>query len=104
MAIDPQIASLLILNKPISTREISGSLFAFVFKYFFFLMWTVFKVFVEFVPISLLFYGCVCLFVFRREACGTSLPEQGLNLNPLHWKAKSPPPDCQGSLGLVLVT
>ena len=46
-------------------------------------MWTIFKVSVEFVEILLLSYVLVSWHV------GSYLPDQGLNLNPLHWKVKS---------------
>ena len=48
-------------------------------------MWTIFKVFIEFVPILLLFlyFG-----FFGREACEI-FPDQGLNLYPLYWQADS---------------
>ena len=41
-------------------------------------MWITFKVFIEFITISLLSY----VLFFR-------LPDQGSNLQSLHWKAKS---------------
>lgn len=51
----------------------------FLLKIFFFfnifLMWTVFKIFIEFVPILLLF--CV-LFFFGCEACGILASDQGI--------------------------
>ena len=43
-----------------------------------FLMWITFKVFIEFITISLLSY----VLFFR-------LSDQGSNLQSLHWKAKS---------------
>ena len=46
-------------------------------------MWTIFKVSVEFVEILLLSYVLVSWHV------GSYLPDQGLNLNPLHWKVNS---------------
>ena len=46
-------------------------------------MWTIFTVSVEFVEILLLSYVLVSWHV------GSYLPDQGLNLNPLHWKVKS---------------
>ena len=51
---------------------------------FFFLLWTIFKVFIEFVTILILCFG----FVVVRHV-GSQLPDQGSNLYPLHWKAKS---------------
>jgi len=47
-------------------------------------MWTVFKVLVEFVMTLLVSYG----FLAVRHA-GSYLPDEGLNLHVLHWKAKS---------------
>ena len=47
-------------------------------------MWTIFKVFIEFVTILILCFG----FVVVRHV-GSQLPDQGSNLYPLHWKAKS---------------
>ena len=64
-------------------------LFVFL-KYF--LMWTICEVRIEFVTILFLFYVFlfVCLFVFYgQEAYGISAQNQGLNQDPLHWKAKS---------------
>ena len=49
-------------------------------------MWTIFKVFTEFVTILLLFY--VFSFLATRRV-GSELPDQGLNLCRLLWKAKS---------------
>ena len=47
-----------------------------------------FKVFTEFVTILLLFYVFGFL-AARRVGCW--LPNQGTDLHPLHWKAKSEP-------------
>ena len=58
----------------------------FFFKIFFFLMWTIFKVFTEFVTILLLFY--VFGFLAVRHV-GSWLPDQGWYPHPLHWTAKS---------------
>ena len=52
----------------------------------FLLMWTIFKVFIEFVTILLLFY--VFSFLATRRV-GSELSDQGLNLYRLLWKAKS---------------
>ena len=54
-----------------------GALFLFVLKlfFFFFLIWTIFKVFTEFVTILLLFY--VSIF-WPREACGILAPRPGI--------------------------
>ena len=49
-------------------------------------MWTIFKVFIEFVTILLLFY--VFSFLATRRV-GSELSDQGLNLYRLLWKAKS---------------
>ena len=57
--------------------------FLFFFK---FLMWTIFKVFVEFVTITLLFYD-FGFFSFGHKSCGLlAPPNQGLNQHPLHWQ------------------
>ena len=48
-------------------------------------MWTILKVFIEFVTILLQFYTLV----FVLKACGILAPHQGLNLHLLHWRAKS---------------
>ena len=60
-----------------------------------FLMWIIFKVFIEFVTVLLLFFFFFsfkfCLFVcfLVEEHLGSSFPDQGSNLYPLHWKEKS---------------
>ena len=47
-------------------------------------MWTIFKVFTEFVTILLVFY------VFWPQSMwDLKLPKEGLNSQPLHWEAKS---------------
>ena len=46
-------------------------------------MWTIFKVFIEFVTILLLFS---CFGVLALRHVGSYLPDQGSNLHPLHWK------------------
>ena len=48
-------------------------------------MWTIFKVFIEFVTTLLLFFVLV---FFGREACGILAPPSplGIELMPLHWK------------------
>ena len=52
-------------------------------------MWTIFKVFIEFVTIWLLF----CFWFFDHEACGMLVPGPGVETVciafPLHWKTKS---------------
>ena len=58
-------------------------------------MWTIFKVFFEFVTILLMFYGLFFFLAVRHVR--SLLPDQGLNPHPLHWKGKSKPLDCQGS-------
>ena len=56
-------------------------------------MWTIFfSSLIEFHTMLLLFYVFLVL-----KACGSLVPEQGLNPCPLHWKAKSQPLDHQGS-------
>ena len=57
-------------------------------------MWTIFKVFIEFVAVLFLFY--VLVFLALRPV-GSWLPDQGLNPYRLHWKVESWPQDCQGS-------
>ena len=52
--------------------------------FFFFLMWTIFKVFIEFVTMLLLFY---VLFFWPGGMWDPG--DQGSNLQPLSWKAKS---------------
>ena len=49
-------------------------------------MWTIFKVFIEFVIRLLPFYGADLL---ALKHMGSEFPNQGLNPYPLHWKAKS---------------
>ena len=47
-------------------------------------MWTIFKVFIEFVTILLLcFHSLAVMYV------GSSLPDKESDPQPLHWKAKS---------------
>ena len=72
---------IMLLTKLLST--VKGTLRAKYFKIF--LMWTISKVFIESVTILLLFY----VLFFSCEAWDLSLPYHGLNLHPLHWKAKS---------------
>ena len=48
-------------------------------------MWTIFKDFIEFVTIFLLFYA---LILATRDAQSWH-PDPGLNPQPLHWAAKS---------------
>ena len=54
-------------------------------------MWIIFKVFIEFVTILLLFYVFIFVFFvfffFGQEACGIVGPRSGME--PLHWRAKS---------------
>ena len=64
-------------------QENARLLFHSFFKdlFFFFLMRTTFKVFTEFVTISLLFYVLVSL---APRPVGSQIADQGSNLNPLH--------------------
>ena len=48
-------------------------------------MWTILKVFIEFVTILLLFM----FWFFGHEACGFLVSPPGLEPAPLHWKVKS---------------
>ena len=48
-------------------------------------MWTIFKVFIEFVTVLLLFY----VLLFGCQACGILAPHQGSTPRPLHWKGES---------------
>ena len=52
---------------------------------------------IELVTILLLFY------VMASSQVGSELPDQGLNLHPLLWKAKSKPLDHQGSPGILFL-
>ena len=45
-------------------------------------MWTILKIFTEFLTVLLLFYAVV-------SWSGSQLPDQGLNPHSLHWKVKS---------------
>ena len=45
-----------------------------------------FKVFIEFVTV---FASVLCFGVLTARHVGSELPNQGSNLYPLHWKAKS---------------
>lgn len=56
--------------------------------FFFFKTWTIFKVFTELITTLLLVYALVLL---ARRRMGSQLPDQELNPNPLHWKAKFNP-------------
>ena len=60
--------------------------FYFLFKKYFF-MWTIFKVFIEFVTVLLLFYVFLGGFLAMKHV-GPQLPNQGSNVHPLHWKVK----------------
>ena len=64
----------------------------------FFLMWTIFQVFIEFITILFLFY---ILLILASRHVESQLPNQGLNPSLLHWKAKSQPTDWQGSPSLM---
>ena len=60
-----------------------SSISFFFFKVF--LMWIIFKIFIEFVTILLLLD---VLGFWPQGLCDLSLPNKGLNSYPLHWKAK----------------
>ena len=80
----PSLYSCLI---PLATSHPNPIFRGFLF-FFKFLMWTIFKVFVEFVTIMLLFYD-FGFFSFGHKSCGLlAPPNQGLNQHPLHWKVK----------------
>ena len=57
-------------------------------------MWTLLKVSTTFITTVLLF---LCFRFLAARHVGSYLPDQGLNLHPLHWKVKSEPLDCWGS-------
>ena len=50
-------------------------------------MWTIFKVFIEFVTVLLLFYVFLGG-VLAMKHVGPQLPNQRSNVHPLHWKVK----------------
>ena len=52
---------------------------SFFFKDFFFLMWTIYKVFIEFVTILLLFF---MFWFFGNEACGILVRQSGIEPAP----------------------
>ena len=54
----------------------------FYFLKIFFFPWAIFKVFIEFVTIFLLFHGFKFLF-FDRKACGLLVPQPGIEPVPL---------------------
>ena len=56
----------------------------FYFILLIFLMWAIFKVFIEFVTILLFFF-----FFFGCEASEVLDPWPGIGRHPLHWKVKS---------------
>ena len=62
-------------------------------------MWTIFKVIIEFVTILLVVYVLIFLAISH---VGSSLPDQGSNLHPLPWQAKSQPLDHEGSPRYVI--
>ena len=71
----------------------------YLFLKFLFLMWMIFKVFIEFVTILFLFY----VWVFGPEACGILAPLPGIKTTPFALKGevptnrpqwKSPPSNC----------
>ena len=49
-------------------------------------MWTIFKVFTKGITVLLLFF---CFIFLATRHVASWLPDQGLNMHPLHWKAKS---------------
>ena len=57
-------------------------------------MWSILKVFIEFVTMLLLFY--VLVFLATRHV-GSQLPDQGLNSDPCIGRGNPRPLDCQGS-------
>ena len=57
-------------------------------------MWTILKVSTTFITTLLLF---LCFRFLASRHVGSYLPDQELNLHPLHWKVKSEPLDCRGS-------
>ena len=59
-----------------------------------FLIWTIFKIFIEFVTLLLLFYVLV---FWPQPTWDSLLPKQGSNPDPEHWKVMSQPLDHQGS-------
>ena len=65
-----------------SLGPLSSFFLVFLFKIFF-LTWTIFKVFIEFVPTLLLFHDLVFL---AEGRVGSWLPDQGLNPYPMHCK------------------
>ena len=73
------------LDKHLSTIGIWGCM-TFFSNFFFFLMWMIFKVFIELVTVLLLFNVLVFL---AKSHMGSWLPNQGLNPHPLFWKVKS---------------
>ena len=82
------------MDLEVETGVPASDLFFFFFKIFFlFLMWTIFKAFIELVPMLLLLY----VLVFWPQGMWDQLPDQGLNLHPCtgrwnlnHWTAPSP--------------
>ena len=59
-------------------------------------MLPIFKVFIEFVILSLLFYVLGSFFLAPRHV-GSLLPDHGLDHHPLHWGSKVLTRDCQGN-------
>ena len=60
----------------------------------FFFMWTILKVSTAFITTLFLF---LCFRFLASRHAGSYLPDQGFNPDPLHWKVKAEPLDCQGS-------
>ena len=79
--------------QPASRSSFSILSFSYVsIVYFFktFLLWAIFKVFIEFVIISLLFYVCFYVSVFQFQGMwDLSFPSRDWVLYPLPWKVKS---------------
>ena len=60
--------------------------------FFFFLLWVIFEVFIEFVTILFRVFG----FLAARHR-GSELPDQGSDPHFLHWQVESYPLDHQGT-------
>ena len=57
-------------------------------------MWTIFKIFIGFVTVLLLFYALVFL---ATRYMGSLAPQPGIKPTPPHWKAQPLTLDHQGS-------
>ena len=72
-----------------------GNLLGFIFlSFFFFLMWTILKVFIEFVTILPLLF---VFWLFGQEAYGILAPQPGIKPTPHALEGEVPTIDCQGS-------